>query len=69
MKTNFDITLYPNSVFVMSLDMNRLYTHEIIPSILPIDRIPTRMGYVIRCSKTNAIFKNEQTYIINENNE
>ena len=29
---DFDITLYPNSVFLMSLETNRLYTHEIIPS-------------------------------------
>ena len=63
LKKEFDVVLYPNSVFVMSLSMNRLYTHEIIPSVLPIDKIPTRMGYVIRCSKTNAIYKNDQTYI------
>jgi hypothetical protein len=60
----FDITLYPNSVFVMPLSTNRLYTHEIIPSILPVDRIPTRMGYVIRCSNTDAVHKEGQTYII-----
>lgn len=66
LKNMFDVILYPNSVFIISLHMNRLYTHEIIPSILPIDKIPTRMGYVIRCSKTNAIFKDDQTYI-NEN--
>lgn len=59
----FDVTLYPNSVFIISLLTNRLYTHEIIPSILPIDKIPTRMGYVIRCSKTDAIIKNGKTYI------
>jgi hypothetical protein len=59
----FDIILYPNSVFLMSLSTNRLYTHEIIPSILPINTIPTRMGYVIRCSNTNAVFKDNQTYI------
>ena len=63
LKKEFDITLYPNSAFIMDLSINRLYTHEIIPSILPVDRIPTRMGYVIRCSKTNAVFKNDQTYI------
>lgn len=59
----FDITLYPNSVFIMSLEMNRIYTHEIMPSILSIQQIPTRMGYVVRCSKTKAIYKNNQTYI------
>ena len=62
----FDITLYPNSVFLMSLDMNRMYTHEIVPSILPMDKIPTRMGYVIRCSKTECIFNETEnkTFII-----
>lgn len=63
---HFDITLYPNSMFIMSLDMNRLYTHEIIPSTLPIDKIPTRMGYVIRCSATKSVFKDDQTYIIED---
>jgi len=62
----FDITLYPNSVFIMSLSANRLYTHEIIPSILPIDKLPTRMGYVIRCSKTKAIYKDNQTYLVED---
>lgn len=62
----FDITLYPNSVFLMPLSTNRLYTHEIIPSALPIDKIPTRMGYVIRCSSTEALFANGQTFIIKD---
>lgn len=65
----FDITLYPNSVFIMSLEMNRLYTHEIVPSILPANKIPTRMGYVIRCSKTDALFKDDNVYILNGDNE
>lgn len=64
MKQQFDITLYPNSVFIMPLSTNRLYTHEIIPSSLPINKIPTRMGYIIRCSNTDATFKDEQTYIL-----
>lgn len=65
---NFDITLYPNSVFIMPLLMNRLYTHEIIPSNISIDKMPTRIGYVIRCSKTDAIFDSSQnqTFIIDE---
>lgn len=66
LKKVFDITLYPNSVFLISLLTNRLYTHEIIPSGLQIDKIPTRLGYVVRCSNTEAVFKNNQTYI-NEN--
>jgi len=63
----FSVTLYPNSVFLIPLSTNRLYTHEIKPSILPIDKIPTRLGYVIRCSNTQAIFKDGQTYIDNNN--
>lgn len=66
MEKEFNITLYPNSVFIIPLSTNRLYTHEIIPSSLPIDKIPTRMGYVIRHSKTKAVHKNNETYI-NEN--
>jgi hypothetical protein len=69
LKNKFDIVLYPGSVFLIPLSMNRLYTHEIVPSILPIDKIPTRMGYVIRCSKTNAIFKDDQTYINEDGTE
>lgn len=64
----FDIILYPNSVFIMSLSTNRLYTHEIVPSQLSVNMLPIRLGYVIRCSKTNAIFKNNQTHIVDKNN-
>ena len=63
----FDITLYPNSVFMMSLEINRLYTHEIVPSTLPVEYLPTRLGYVIRCSNTDAVFKDGRTYIVNYN--
>lgn len=63
----FDVILYPNSVFIMSLWANRLYTHDIRPSALPADKIPTRMGYVVRCSKTNAVYKDGQTYISDKN--
>lgn len=59
----FTVTLYPNSVFIIPLSTNRLYTHEIRPSTLSVDKIPTRLGYVIRCSNTKAIFKDGQTYI------
>lgn len=67
LQNTFDITLYPNSVFIMSLTTNRLYTHEIIPSELPLDKLPLRMGYVIRCSDTKAIYNEDekQTYIYN----
>lgn len=64
----FSLPLYPNSVFIIPLSTNRLYVHSINPSVLPIDKIPTRMGYVIRCSKTKAIYKNGQTYIEEKEN-
>ncbi|QIL42076.1 hypothetical protein G7074_24095 [Pedobacter sp. HDW13] len=64
----FSITLYPNSVFIIPLSTNRLYTHEIKPSILNIDQIPTRMGYVVRCSNLEAVYMNAQTYIKENNN-
>ena len=63
----FDVILYPNSVFIISLSINRLYTHEIVPSYLSIDKLPTRLGYVIRCSKTRAIFRNNRTYVEDHN--
>jgi len=59
----FSIPLYPNSVFIIPLSTNRFYTHEIKPSALPADQVPTRLGYVIRCSKTQALYENHQTYI------
>lgn len=61
---SFDIILYPNSVFMMSLQTNRLYTHQIVPSGLPVNMIPTRLGYVIRCSNTDAVFSNDHTHIV-----
>lgn len=63
----FSVTLYPNSVFIIPLSTNRLYTHEIKPSVLSIDQIPTRMGYVVRCSNLEAIYMNDQTYIKEDN--
>jgi hypothetical protein len=60
----FTVTLYPNSIYLIDLHVNRLYTHEIVPSTLPIDKIPVRMGYIIRCSNTDALFKDGQTYIV-----
>lgn len=58
-----DIVLLPNSLFIITLQMNRLYTHEIVPSKLPLHMIPTRMGYVIRCSNTYAVHKHATTFI------
>lgn len=59
----FSVTLYPNSVFSIPLSTNRLYTHEIKPSVLNIDKTPIRMGYVIRCSNLEAVYENNKTYI------
>ncbi|GEN74600.1 hypothetical protein [Chryseobacterium hagamense] len=64
----FTVTLYPDSAFIIPLSTNRLYTHEIRPSILSVEQIPVRMGYVVRCSNLEAIYKNNQTYI-RENDE
>ena len=59
----FEVTLYPNSVFIIPLSTNRLYTHAIKPSHLNVDRIPTRMGYVARSSKAEALFVDGQTFL------
>ena len=59
-----DVTLYPNSLFIMSLHANRQYTHEIMPSSLPVHTMPTRMGYVIRCSDTVAYHREGNTYVV-----
>lgn len=63
LEKEFSVTLYPDSVFMIPLSTNRLYTHEIRPSMLNADRIPTRMGYVVRCSNLEAQHINHQTYI------
>ncbi|CAN0540007.1 unnamed protein product, partial [Laminaria digitata] len=59
----FSVTLYPNSVFIIPLSTNRLYTHEIRPSMLNVDMIPTRMGYVARSSSAEALFKDGKVYL------
>jgi hypothetical protein len=59
----FTLILYPNSVFFMPLSTNRLYTHEIRSSILDAELLPTRLGYVVRCSSTEAIHKNGHTFL------
>lgn len=63
MTKQFCVTLYPNSAFLMPLSTNRLYTHEIRPSALDAVMLPTRLGYVVRCSNCEAVFKNGQTYL------
>ncbi len=59
----FSLTLYANSVFFMPLSTNRLYTHEIRPSVLNAEMLPTRLGYVARCSKTEAVHKHGSTFL------
>ncbi|NOU32477.1 MAG: hypothetical protein HOO96_31615 [Polyangiaceae bacterium] len=59
----FSVTLYPGSVFFMPLSTNRLYTHEIQSSILDAQMLPTRLGYVVRCSKTAAVHKAGETFL------
>lgn len=59
----FTLTLYPGSVFFMPLSTNRLYTHEIRPSTLDAALLPTRLGYVVRCSSAEAVHKNGHTFL------
>ena len=63
---SFGVTLYPDSVFLMPLSTNRLYTHEIRPSSVDADHSPTRMGYVVRCSAQEAVFEGGQTWLQEE---
>eukprot|EP00428_Durinskia_dybowskii_P079414 CAMPEP_0170450066 /NCGR_PEP_ID=MMETSP0117_2-20130122/51576_1 /TAXON_ID=400756 /ORGANISM="Durinskia baltica, Strain CSIRO CS-38" /LENGTH=714 /DNA_ID=CAMNT_0010711343 /DNA_START=60 /DNA_END=2204 /DNA_ORIENTATION=+ len=63
MTKEFKVTLYPNSVFFMPLSTNRYYTHEIRPSGLDAKLIPTRLGYVVRCSDAEAVFKDGCTFL------
>ena len=62
----FTITLYPNSVFFMPLSTNRRYTHEIAPSELDAARLPTRLGYVVRCSDTEAVHEGGHTFLLRD---
>jgi hypothetical protein len=59
----FTLTLYPGSVFFMPLSTNRLYTHEIQASVLDAEMLPTRLGYVVRCSKTEAVHAHGRTFL------
>ncbi len=62
----FDVTLYPNSVFFMTLETNRLYRHEIVPPNVSSDLMPTRLGYVVRCSATEATHADGKTFILTQ---
>ncbi|MFO0575735.1 MAG: hypothetical protein U1A78_17195 [Polyangia bacterium] len=59
----FTLTLYPNSVFFMPLSTNRRYTHEILSPTLDAELLPTRLGYVVRCSSTEAVHKDGHTFL------
>ncbi|MFG2092264.1 hypothetical protein [Streptomyces sp. NPDC048612] len=59
----FTLTLHPGSVFFMPLSTNRLYTHEVRPSALDAELLPTRLGYVVRCSSAEAVHKNGHTFL------
>ncbi|MFE0461715.1 hypothetical protein ACFW1A_20930 [Kitasatospora sp. NPDC058965] len=59
----FALTLHPGSVFFMPLSTNRLYTHEIRPSMLDAALLPTRLGYVVRCSSAEAVHKDGDTFL------
>ncbi|RII14619.1 hypothetical protein DSC45_19910 [Streptomyces sp. YIM 130001] len=59
----FTLTLHPGSVFFMPLSTNRLYTHAVRPSTLGPEVLPTRLGYVVRCSKAEAVHKNGATFL------
>ncbi len=59
----FTISLYPNSAFMIPLSTNRLYTHAIVPPNLPVSKIPTRLGYVVRCSNAPATHMDGKTYL------
>ncbi|MFF4326052.1 hypothetical protein ACFYZT_06015 [Streptomyces sp. NPDC001591] len=59
----FTVTLHPGSVFFMPLSTNRLYTHEIRPSPLDAALLPTRLGYVVRCSGTEAVHRDGRTFL------
>ena len=63
LRPEFSVTLYPGSVFLMPLSTNRLYTHEIQSSMLNAEMLPTRLGYVVRCSKTEAVHKGGSTFL------
>ncbi|KJY24848.1 hypothetical protein [Streptomyces sp. NRRL S-495] len=59
----FTLTLHPGSVFLVPLSTNRLYTHEIRPSSLDAELLPTRLGYVVRCSSAEAVHRDGHTFL------
>jgi hypothetical protein len=67
-KTITNIPLYQNSALFIDLNTNANYTHEIVPPNLSSTDVPTRLGYVVRCSKQNAKYT-DKTYIKSPNGE
>jgi hypothetical protein len=63
LRPEFSLPLYPGSVFFMPLSTNRRYTHEIQSSMLNAEMLPTRLGYVVRCSKTEAVHQAGTTFL------
>ncbi len=63
------VTLHPNSLLLIPLSTNRLYTHEIQPPLVSSENMPTRLGYIIRCSNTIAIHEKGQTYIVQDDGQ
>jgi len=63
LKKEFSVILYPDSAFFMPLSTNRLYTHEIRPSVLTPEQLPTRLGYVVRCSATESVHHDGSNFI------
>ncbi|MFF4344413.1 hypothetical protein ACFY00_31380 [Kitasatospora sp. NPDC001540] len=59
----FTVTLHPGSVLLLPLSTNRRYTHEIRPSALDAALLPTRLGYVVRCSNAEAVHRDGRTYL------
>ena len=66
---DFVVPLYPGSVFLMPLSTNRLYTHQTRPGTLDAENLPTRLGYVVRCSSAEAVHKYGKTCLKIEGSE
>ncbi|MEQ1568216.1 MAG: hypothetical protein ABMA64_21430 [Myxococcota bacterium] len=62
----FTVPLYPGSVFFLPLSTNRAYTHEIRPSPLDAAELPTRLGYVVRCSSRRAVHADGHTHLVGQ---
>lgn len=62
----FEVRLYPGSVLMIPRSTNRWYRHQTVPSVLPIDKIPVRMGYTVRPSGRAGKHAKGQTYILDK---